>query len=95
MSFQAPLVTPDNEQQSLDPGPLTEVPKHIRAVCDSKTYKVKERTLIICLDGTGDKFDGDNSNIVHLVSCFKKDDPTQVMYYQSGALTEGRDRSQG
>lgn len=63
------------------------LPKHIRAVNDSKTYKVHERTLIICLDGTGDKFDADNSNIVHLVGCLKKDDPTQVTYYQTGIGT--------
>jgi uncharacterized protein (DUF2235 family) len=37
--------------------------------------------------GTGDKFDGDNSNIVHLVSCLKKDHPSQVTYYQSGIGT--------
>jgi len=43
--------------------------------------------LVICLDGTGDKFDGDNSNIVHIVGCLKKSDPEQVVYYQSGVGT--------
>jgi hypothetical protein len=41
------------------------------------------------LDGTGDKFDNDNSNIVHLVSALKKDDPSQVTYYQAGIGTYG------
>lgn len=84
MSSETPFVTPDNEEPPAPHEPPSEVPKNIRAVCNSETYKVKERTLIICLDGTGDKFDSDNSNIVHLVSCLKKDDPSQVMYYQSG-----------
>ena len=41
----------------------------------------------MCLDGTGDRFDADNSSIVHLVSCLKKADPTQITYYQSGIGT--------
>ncbi|KAK4541310.1 hypothetical protein LTR36_008068 [Oleoguttula mirabilis] len=48
---------------------------------------LKGRTIIICLDGTGDKFDADNSSIVHLQSCLKKSDPSQVTYYQSGIGT--------
>ncbi|PMD33119.1 hypothetical protein L207DRAFT_548212 [Hyaloscypha variabilis F] len=58
----------------------------IRAVPDSKSA-VTGRTLVICLDGTGDKFDGDNSNVVNFVACLKKDDPTQVTYYQAGIGT--------
>jgi uncharacterized protein (DUF2235 family) len=58
----------------------------IRAVPDSKS-PVVGRTLVICLDGTGDKFDGDNSNVVNFVACLKKDDPTQITYYQSGIGT--------
>ncbi|KPI39209.1 uncharacterized protein AB675_5175 [Cyphellophora attinorum] len=45
------------------------------------------RTIVVCLDGTGDKFDSDNSNIVQLVSALKKDDPDQVSYYQAGIGT--------
>jgi hypothetical protein len=41
--------------------PLPRLPKVIRAVKDDNTYKYKGRTLVICLDGTGDKFDNDNS----------------------------------
>ena len=63
------------------------LPRVIRAVKDSNTYHHKGRTLILCLDGTGDKFDFDNTNIVALVSCLKKDDPSQVTYYQSGIGT--------
>jgi uncharacterized protein (DUF2235 family) len=41
------------------------------------------RTLVLCFDGTGDQFDVDNSNIVHLMSLLKKNDSSQQMvYYQ-------------
>ncbi|KAJ2922451.1 hypothetical protein H1R20_g14641, partial [Candolleomyces eurysporus] len=43
----------------------------------------KNRTLVLCFDGTGDQFDDDNSNIVQFVSLLKKDDRTkQIVYYQ-------------
>ncbi|KAI6017467.1 hypothetical protein EDC04DRAFT_478799 [Pisolithus marmoratus] len=46
------------------------------------------RTLVLCFDGTGDQFDGDNSNIVQFFSMLKKDDPSQQMvYYQAGIGT--------
>lgn len=64
----------------------TQLPMTIRAVQDSKS-PVTGRTLVVCLDGTGDKFDGDNSNVVNFVACLKKDDPTQITYYQSGIGT--------
>ncbi|KAK4896661.1 hypothetical protein LTR27_005581 [Elasticomyces elasticus] len=63
------------------------LPRNIRAFQDGKNAEVLGRTIVICLDGTGDKFDSDNSNIVHLVSCLKKSDPSQVSYYQSGIGT--------
>ena len=56
------------------PQPL---PQMIRAVTDSQVPP-QGRTLIICLDGTGDKFDSDNSNVVNFVACLKKDDSKQV-----------------
>lgn len=72
------------------------VPREIRALKNGKVPPPKGRTIIVCLDGTGDKFDGDNSNIVHLVSCLKKSDPTQVTYYQSGIGTyDGKGLSKG
>ncbi|KAF5377885.1 hypothetical protein D9615_006800 [Tricholomella constricta] len=46
------------------------------------------RTLVLCFDGTGDQFDGDNSNIVQLVSLLKKNDRSkQMVYYQAGIGT--------
>lgn len=63
------------------------LPKYIRALKDGTGQPLPGRTIIVCLDGTGDKFDGDNTNIVHLVSCFKKSDPNQICYYQSGIGT--------
>ncbi|TVY38900.1 Uncharacterized protein LSUB1_G002833 [Lachnellula subtilissima] len=62
-------------------------PTTIQAVQDSRDPYPGGRTLVICLDGTGDKFDGDNSNVVNFVGCLKKDDPSQVTYYQSGIGT--------
>lgn len=63
------------------------LPVDISAVQDSEHLPPKGRTLVVCLDGTGDQFDHDNSNIVHFVATLKKDDPNQVVYYQSGIGT--------
>lgn len=66
---------------------VPQLPRNIYAVRNGGEYERKNRSIIICLDGTGDQFDDDNSNIVHLVSCLKKADPTQLTYYQSGIGT--------
>ncbi|KAK3676610.1 hypothetical protein LTR78_003384 [Recurvomyces mirabilis] len=65
---------------------LPRLPRNIRALKDGNT-KITGRNVVVCLDGTGDKFDSDNSNIVHFVSCLKKSDPSQITYYQSGIGT--------
>lgn len=65
---------------------VPQLPQTIHAIKDS-SVPILGRTLIICLDGTGDKFDNDNSNVVNFVACLKKDDPSQVTYYQSGIGT--------
>lgn len=72
---------PEEQEQSFH------LPKVLPAVQNAKDYKRKGRTIVVCLDGTGDKFDSDNSNIVHIVGCLKKDDPSQLTYYQSGIGT--------
>ncbi|KAJ5041627.1 uncharacterized protein L3040_005205 [Drepanopeziza brunnea f. sp. 'multigermtubi'] len=64
-----------------------QLPQTIRAVRDSSAPYPHIRTLVICLDGTGDKFDNDNSNVVNFVACLKKDDPSQVTYVESGIGT--------
>ncbi|KAI1359388.1 hypothetical protein F5Y08DRAFT_319779 [Xylaria arbuscula] len=70
----------NNEQRRL--------PRSLRALRNADDAKEHPRTLIICLDGTGDQFDNDNSNIVHFVSCLRKHSPDQqVTYYQSGIGT--------
>ncbi|TGJ79433.1 hypothetical protein E0Z10_g9320 [Xylaria hypoxylon] len=64
------------------------LPRSLRALKNSEDAKNHPRTLIICLDGTGDQFDNDNSNIVQFISCLKKHSPDQqVTYYQSGIGT--------
>lgn len=79
---------PEDEKLSL-------LPSTIRAVQDSNSSK-SGRTLVICLDGTGDQFDCDNSNVVNFVSCLKKDDPSQLTYYQTGIGTyNGKGLSKG
>jgi uncharacterized protein (DUF2235 family) len=85
--FRAPTPQPP-EAESKKTGPI-HLPKHIRAVQDAEMTETG-RTIIVCLDGTGDKFDDDNSNIVHLISALKKDDPNQVSYYQAGIGTYSR-----
>ncbi|KAF7348054.1 hypothetical protein MSAN_01757800 [Mycena sanguinolenta] len=62
--------------------------RECRPLTDFVPPENKHRCLILCFDGTGDQFDADNSNIVHLVSALKKDDRTkQMVYYQSGIGT--------
>lgn len=66
------------------------IPSKICAAKDAEAWKGQHgRTLVVCLDGTGDKFDNDNSNIVHFVECLKKDDEHQAVYYQPGIGTYG------
>lgn len=83
--FKQRLATPPPEEK---PRPV-HLPRSIRAVKNADEYRAKGRTLVVCLDGTGDKFDNDNSNIVLLVSCLKKDDKSQATYYQAGIGTYG------
>lgn len=74
------LLPPEANKASVLP------PKTIGANRDSSSPS-GGRTIVICLDGTGDKFDNDNSNVVNFVACLKKDDPSQVTYYQAGIGT--------
>ncbi|KAH8828675.1 hypothetical protein DL96DRAFT_1013761 [Flagelloscypha sp. PMI_526] len=45
------------------------------------------RHLILCFDGTMNRWDAQNSNIVHLVTMLEKDLPCQKVYYQPGLGT--------
>lgn len=77
----SPIETPrpvPTREQTVDPRWLPTIipPDHQR------------RTLVVCLDGTGDQFDADNSNIVKFFSMLMKDDKEkQMVYYQSGIGT--------
>ncbi|KZS92702.1 hypothetical protein SISNIDRAFT_466593 [Sistotremastrum niveocremeum HHB9708] len=52
--------------------------------CWPPITKNRPRTLVLCFDGTGDQ----NSNIVRIFQCLKKNDPTrQMVYYQPGIGT--------
>lgn len=85
---RAPSPQPPGQEAEEVRGPI-HLPKNLRAVKDADSHDPKGRTIVVCLDGTGDKFDNDNSNIVHLVSALKKDDASQVSYYQAGIGTYG------
>ncbi len=89
-ALQLPPSTPQasdkGDRKDHTTGPI-HLPKHIQAVKDVEEQQPTGRTIIVCLDGTGDKFDNDNSNIVHLISALKKDDQRQVSYYQAGIGT--------
>lgn len=67
-------------------------PRTIRALQQPRQQRDNHsRTIVICLDGTGDRFDNDNSSVVHFVSCLKKHaTEEQVTYYQSGIGTYDR-----
>ncbi|KAF8594721.1 hypothetical protein BDV93DRAFT_611738 [Ceratobasidium sp. AG-I] len=53
-----------------------------------KPKPVKERSLVLCFDGTSNHFSHQNTNVVKLVELLKKDDPErQMVYYQTGVGT--------
>lgn len=89
-----PIQTPEYTANTSQPrssstaGVRETPPDSIRAVKDSRESIDHGRTIVVCLDGTGDKFDKDNSNVVHFVSCLKKhQNAHQMVYYQSGIGT--------
>ena len=86
--YRSPTPQPPEDRKQQKAGPI-HLPKHIKAIEDTGNQEpiARGRTIVVCLDGTGDKFDGDNSNIVHIISALKKDDPNQISYYQSGIGT--------
>jgi len=45
------------------------------------------KNIILCLDGTGNQFKEDNSNIVKLVRILEKDTKEQIVYYDPGVGT--------
>lgn len=70
--------------------PLEEIPATIRAVPDATKQDRSERygrSIVLCLDGTGDSYDDDNTSIVKVFQALRKDDPRQLVYYQSGVGT--------
>lgn len=73
--------------------PLEEIPATIRAVPDSRESESNGdrpssgRAIVVCLDGTGDQFDDDVSNVIKVFQALRKDDPRQLTYYQSGVGT--------
>jgi uncharacterized protein (DUF2235 family) len=86
----------DDSTIESEPEETPRIPTAIRAIQDSRDSDSCSRTLVICLDGTGDKFDNDNSNVVNFAACLKKDSASQITYYQSGIGTyDGHGMSRG
>lgn len=80
---QQDLDTPEHEEKTY--------PRSIRALRDADEAEDHGRTIVICLDGTGDQFDADNSNVVNFFACLRKHNPTkQITYYQPGIGTYGK-----
>lgn len=50
----------------------------------SEQQQGKKRRLVLCFDGTGNKFQGNESdtNIVKIYELLERDDPGQFHYYQ-------------
>lgn len=79
---------PDPAPALVEDEAKTPIPASLRACKDVSHPNQEGRTVVVCLDGTGDQFDHDNSNVVHFVSCLKKHEPDkQATYYQSGIGT--------
>jgi uncharacterized protein (DUF2235 family) len=47
------------------------------------------RNIVICIDGTGNEFGANNSNVIKLYSVLKRDDASQVGFYHPGLGTMG------
>lgn len=64
-SFLCVEIIPVTSKATMDTFHLA-IPSVISALTDANMYQGKrsQRTVVICLDGTGDTFDADNSNIV-------------------------------
>ncbi|KAF9644019.1 hypothetical protein BDM02DRAFT_3122619 [Thelephora ganbajun] len=62
--------------------------QHLREWRPDPDNLKRQRTLVLCFDGTGDSFDQDNSNVVQFLAMLMKDDPMkQLVYYQAGIGT--------
>lgn len=54
----------------------------------SRHSDTRNKTLVLCFDGTLDRYNNAISNIARLVSFFEKNDPEkQLVYYQAGVGT--------
>jgi uncharacterized protein (DUF2235 family) len=45
------------------------------------------RNLVLCFDGTNNKYNAANTNVVRLFQMLVRDDPAQIVYYQPGIGT--------
>ena len=64
--------------------PVPTGPSKSTSASDEATQK--SRTLVLCFDGTADKYDTDVTNVVKLYSLLSKDNiEDQLCYYQASA----------
>lgn len=59
-TYATPMAENAAHMPDQHPGPHHVIPRELNAVKDAKNYERKGRTIIICLDGTGDKVCGQN-----------------------------------
>jgi uncharacterized protein (DUF2235 family) len=45
------------------------------------------RNLVVCCDGTANKFGAENTNVVRIIEVLKADDPDQLVFYDPGVGT--------
>ncbi|KAK2465387.1 hypothetical protein APHAL10511_002741 [Amanita phalloides] len=57
-------------------------------MADNQSEPSKQRTLVLCFDGTTNQYGSENTNVVRFFSLLKKDDSAlQLCYYQPGVGT--------
>ncbi|KAL4253631.1 hypothetical protein ABKN59_003424 [Abortiporus biennis] len=56
-------------------------------ISTNMTSPTEPRNIVLCFDGTGNKFGQENSNVVRFFRALQKDGPRQIIYYQPGIGT--------
>lgn len=91
MILRGAVIPPDSDRSSFVPPLIADLlagPGARAESANSNTRDYPGRTLVLCFDGTGNKFDHKNSNVINFFSALSKGDNTrQLVYYQSGIGT--------
>ncbi|KAG9105110.1 hypothetical protein FRC07_009610, partial [Ceratobasidium sp. 392] len=80
-------------QASINIDDRLELDEYIHEQSGETFYRLQEqnhrarRTIILCFDGTSNHFSKRNTNVVKFMELLVKDDPRQMVYYQTGVGT--------